>query len=155
MAFDNTVSIVGNMTRDPELRFTQTGLAVCDFGVAWNQRSQNGEDKAHFFDVTCWRELAENVAETLGKGSRVLVQGRLDYQTWEGQNGERRSKIQVLAEDVAPSLKFATAQVNRIDRRDGGGNQGNGPSAGGRPNNAPNTGSDFGAGYDIPDEEPF
>ena len=59
MAFDNTVSIVGNMTRDPELRFTQTGLAVCDFGVAWNQRSQNGEDKAHFFDVTCWRELAE------------------------------------------------------------------------------------------------
>ena len=70
MAFDNNIVIVGNLTRDPELRFTQSGVAVCSLGVAWNQRSgpNGGEDKSHFFNVTCWRELAENCAETLTKG---------------------------------------------------------------------------------------
>ena len=155
MAFDNAVSIVGGMTRDPELRFTANGLAVCSFGVAWSQRSQDREEKSHYFEVTCWRNLAENVAETLQKGNRVLVTGRLDFSTWDTPNGEKRNKVQIVAEDVAPSLMWTTATLNRVDRRDGGGNQGNGPSSGGRPNNAPNTGSDFGAGYDIPDEEPF
>ena len=77
MAFDNNVVLVGNATRDPELRFTQSGAAVCDFGLAWNQRSQQGEDKAHYFEITCWRDLAENVAESVTRGMRVVVYGRL------------------------------------------------------------------------------
>ena len=138
----------GNVTRDPELRFTQGGAAVCSFGLAWNQRSQQGEDKAHFFDISCWRDLAENVAESLTRGMRVVVYGRLDYRTWEGQNGEKRSAVQIVADEVSPSIRWATAQVSKNER--GGG----GPSQSPQPNPS-NSGSDFGAGYDIPDEEPF
>ena len=148
MAFDNNVVLVGNVTRDPELRFTQGGAAVCSFGLAWNPRSQQGEDKAHFFDISCWRDLAENVAESLTRGMRVVVYGRLDYRTWEGQNGEKRSAVQIVADEVSPSIRWATAQVSKNER--GGG----GPSQSPQPNPS-NSGSDFGAGYDIPDEEPF
>ena len=147
MAFDNNVVLVGNVTRDPELRFTQGGAAVCSFGLAWNQRSQQGEDKAHFFDISCWRDLAENVAESLTSGMRVVVYGRLDYRTWEGQNGEKRSAVQIVADEVSPSIRWATAQVSKNER-------GGGPSQSPQPNPS-NSGSDFGAGYDIPDEEPF
>ena len=148
MACDNNVVRGGNVTRDPELRFTQGGAAVCSFGLAWNQRSQQGEDKAHFFDISCWRDLAENVAESLTRGMRVVVYGRLDYRTWEGQNGEKRSAVQIVADEVSPSIRWATAQVSKNER--GGG----GPSQSPQPNPS-NSGSDFGAGYDIPDEEPF
>ena len=148
MAFDNNVVLVGNVPRAPELRFTQGGAAVCSFGLAWNQRSQQGEDKAHFFDISCWRDLAENVAESLTRGMRVVVYGRLDYRTWEGQNGEKRSAVQIVADEVSPSIRWATAQVSKNER--GGG----GPSQSPQPNPS-NSGSDFGAGYDIPDEEPF
>ena len=140
--------LVGNVTRDPELRFTQGGAAVCSFGLAWNQRSQQGEDKAHFFDISCWRDLAENVAESLTRGMRVVVYGRLDYRTWEGQNGEKRAAVLIVADEVSPSIRWATAQVSKNER--GGG----GPSQSPQPNPS-NSGSDFGAGYDIPDEEPF
>ncbi len=148
MAFDNNVVLVGNVTRDPELRFTQGGAAVCGFGIAWNQRSNQGEDKAHYFDVSCWRDLAENVAESVTKGMRVVIYGRLDYRNWEGQNGEKRSAVQIVADEVSPSIRWATAQANRVNRRDGEAGPANQPSS-------PNTGSDFGAGYEIPDEEPF
>ena len=149
MAFDNNVVLVGNVTRDPELRFTQGGAAVCDFGVAWNSKNPvTEEEKAHFFDVTCWRQLAENVAESVTRGMRVVVYGRLDYQSWETQNGEKRSTVKVLADEVSPSIKWATAQVSKNERGGGGPSQ---PSQ----SNSPNTGSDFGAGYEIPDEEPF
>ena len=148
MAFDNNVVLVGNVTRDPELRFTQGGAAVCGFGVAWNQRSQQGEDKAHYFEITCWRDLAENVAESVTRGMRVVVYGRLDYQSWETQNGEKRSTVKVLADEVSPSIRWATAQVSKNERGGGGSPQ--------PPQPAPsNEGSDFGAGYEIPDEEPF
>ena len=73
MAFNNNITVVGNITRDPELRFTPGGAAVANFGLAWNRKDQNGEDVASFFDVTCWRSLAENVAESLTKGARVIV----------------------------------------------------------------------------------
>ena len=119
MAFDNTVSLVGNVTRTPELRFTQGGAAVCSFGVAWNQKNQQGEDKAHFFDVTCWRDLAENVAESVTTGMRVVVYGRLDYRTWDGANGEKRTAIQIVADDVSPSLKWATANIEKNNRAGG------------------------------------
>ena len=83
MAFNNTITIIGNLTRDPELRFTQSGLALCEFGLASNLRKQNGEEEAMFFNVTCWRSLAENVAESLGKGARVIVTGRLKWRSGE------------------------------------------------------------------------
>ena len=140
MAFDNNVTVVGNITRDPELRFTPSGAAVTNFGLAWNRRSQNGEDETSFFDVTCWRDLAENVAESLTKGSRVVVYGRLDQRSWENQEGERRSKGEIIADEVAPSLRWATAEITKNARGDDAG--------GSRPAAAP--ASNF-----PTDEEPF
>ena len=153
MAFDNNVVIVGNVTRDPELRYIPSGTPVTSFGVAWNQRSsQGGEEKAHFFDVTCWRELAENVAESISKGSRVVIYGRLDYRSWESENGEKRSAVQIVADEVSPSLRWATAEVTKTDRRaDGGSGGGLSGSSGPAPG-----GSTGGAGEPFPtDEEPF
>ena len=133
MAFDNTVTIIGNVTRDPELRYLNSGTALASFGVAWNNRykDRNGEqvEETSFFDVTCWRDLADNVAESISKGDRVIVYGRLDQRSWETQEGDKRSKVEIQADEVAPSLKWATAQVNKI-RRDGpsgGGNAGGPP----------------------------
>ena len=116
MAYDNTVTIVGNMTRDAELRYTASGVAVTEFGVAWNSKDRDGNESVSFFDVTCWRELAEHVAESLGKGNRVIVYGRLDQNTWETKDGDKRSKVRVMADDVAPRLRWATANVERTPR---------------------------------------
>ena len=116
MAFDNTVTVVGNMIRDAELRYTASGIAVTEFGVAWNSKDKDGNESVSFFDVTCWRELAEHVAESLGKGSRVIVHGRLDQNTWETKDGDKRSKVRVMADDVGPSLRWATANVERTPR---------------------------------------
>ena len=116
MAYDNTVTIVGNMTRDAELRYTASGVAVTEFGVAWNSKDRDGNESVAFFDVTCWRELAEHVAESLGKGNRVIVYGRLDQNTWETKDGDKRSKVRVVADDVAPSLRWATANGERTPR---------------------------------------
>ncbi len=114
MAFDNTVIIVGNLTRDPELRYTQGSNAVAKFGLAWNRKDKNGQETTGFFDITCWADLAENVAESLTKGMRVVVYGRLDYQSWESKDGGgKRSKVEIVADEVAPSLRWATADVER------------------------------------------
>lgn len=123
MANGNTVTIVGNCTRDPELRFTPSGQAVATFGVAVNRRWQNRqtqewEEDTSFFDVTCWQQLAENVSESLQKGSRVIVTGRLDQRSWETEAGEKRSKVEIVADEIGPSLRFATATVQRNERRD-------------------------------------
>lgn len=156
MAIDNNVTITGNVTRDPELRFTPSGQAVANFGVAVNRRwqnrqSQEWEEQVSFFDVTCWAQLAENVSETLSKGTRVTVTGRLDQRSWETQDGDKRSKIEIVADDVAISLRFATAEVTRNERRgDGGGGAGGGGGGGGRSYNAPQRTPDY-----DPDEEPF
>jgi single-strand DNA-binding protein len=122
MSNGNNVTIVGNLTRDPELRFTPTGQATATFGVAVNRRWQNRqtnewEEATSFFDVVCWREMAENAAQSLSKGSRVVVTGRLDQRSWETAEHERRSKIEITADEVAPSLRFATAQITRNERR--------------------------------------
>lgn len=146
-----TVTLVGNLTRDPELRYTPSGAAQATFGIAVNRRWQNREnqqweEKTSFFNVTCWRDLAQNVSESLEKGSRVLVSGRLEQRSWETQDGERRSVVEVVADEVGPSLRWATATVNRNERRDGVGGEGFGGS--GRPvSNEP-------PAYD-PSEEPF
>src|SRR5258708_29410187 len=105
---DNTITIVGNVTRDPELRFTSSGQAAASFGLAVNRRWQNRqtqewEEAVSFFDVTCWRDLAENVAETVTKGARVIVTGRLEQRSWETDDGERRSRTEVVAHAVGPS----------------------------------------------------
>jgi single-strand DNA-binding protein len=113
MAFDNTLTVVGNMTRDPELRYTANGVAVTDFGLAWNRKDKDDNEVVSFFDVTCWRDLAEHVAESLGKGIRVVVHGRMEQDTWENDQGEKRSKVKVIAEEVAPSLRWATVTVQK------------------------------------------
>ncbi len=122
MSNGNHVSIVGNLTRDPELRFTPSGQATATFGVAVNRRWQNRqnnewEEATSFFDVVCWAQLAENAAQSLSKGTRVVVSGRLDQRSWETQEHERRSKIEITADEVAPSLRYATASVTRNERR--------------------------------------
>ncbi|MET0803811.1 MAG: single-stranded DNA-binding protein [Acidimicrobiales bacterium] len=163
MAPGNTVTIVGNATREPELRFTASGQAVATFGVAVNRRWQNRnnewEESTSFFDVTCWAQLAENVAESVPKGGRVVVTGRLDQRSWETQEGDKRSKVEIVADDVAPSLRWATAQITKNERRDGGdgggfagGSGGGGGGGSNRP--APSAPPAAGGGYD-PDEEPF
>ncbi len=148
MGFDNTVTVVGNITRDPELRFTQGGMAVANFGVAWNKRKQDGEDEVSFFDVSCFRQLAENVAESLTKGSRVVIYGTLSQRSWENQEGERRSKVEIIADDVAPSLRWASAEIRKNEFKGGGGGASQGGGADRSVSNAP------APAYDM-DEEPF
>ena len=122
MATDNSVTLVGNITRDPELRFTNTGQATASFGLAVNRRWQNRqtqewEEATSFFDVVCWREMAENVTESLTRGARVIVTGRLEQRSWETQDGDKRSKVEVVADEIGPSLRWATAQVTKNERR--------------------------------------
>jgi single-strand DNA-binding protein len=133
----NSVTLVGNLTRDPELRYTPAGAATCQFGLAVNRRWQNRqtsewEEATSFFNVVAWREMAVNAGETLTKGARVIVNGRLEQRSWETPDGEKRSVVEVVADEIGPSLRWATAQVVRNERRpgDGGGFSG-GPSAGG------------------------
>jgi single-strand DNA-binding protein len=125
MAQDNQVVIVGNLTRDPELRYTPNGAALVKFGVAVSRRVKDdatGQWKdadTSFFDVTAWRTLAENVAETLSQGTRVVVVGRLRTNTWETPEGDKRSKVEIEAEEVGPSLKWASAKIEKQGRSSG------------------------------------
>jgi single-strand DNA-binding protein len=118
----NTTTLSGNLTRDPEINYTKEGQANATFGLAVNRRwqvrgSDAWEESTSFFDVVCWRELAENVALSLVKGARVIVSGRLEQHTWQTEAGERRSRVEVTADEVGPSLRFATAEVSRAERR--------------------------------------
>lgn len=128
------ITIVGNATRDPELRFTPAGVAVVSFGVAVNRRKKDGDkwvdDGADFYNVTAWRELGQNVAETVEKGTRVVVTGRLSQRQWETDAGEKRTSIEVNADEVGPSLRWASAKVSRNERSDkSSSSQQNGPPA--------------------------
>jgi single-strand DNA-binding protein len=121
----NATTVTGNLTRDPEIRYTRDGHASTLLGLAVNRRWENRETKeweesTSFFDVVCWRELAENAALSLTKGMRVMVTGRLEQRSWETGEGERRSKVEIVAEEIGPSLRFATAEVQRSERRLGG-----------------------------------
>ena len=134
----NSITLVGNLTRDPELRYTQGGRAVANFGMAVNRRYQmNGEwqEETSFFNVVAWAELGENAAASLSKGSRTIVFGRLQQREYENREGEKRSMVEVVADDIGPSLRWAQATVERNERSDGpsgGGPSGGGPSGGGR-----------------------
>jgi single-strand DNA-binding protein len=121
---DNEITITGNLVREPELRFTAGGTATCGFGVAVNRRyQQNGEwvdAPTNFFNVTVWGQYGENVAASLSKGDRVLVKGRLDFRKYQNKEGVEVTTHDIIADEVAPSLKYATAQISRIERESTG-----------------------------------
>jgi single-strand DNA-binding protein len=125
MAQDNQVVIVGNLTRDPELRYTPNGAALVKLGVAVSRRIKDDatgqwrDAETSFFNVTAWRSLAENVAESLTQGTRVVVVGRLRTNSWETPEGEKRSVVEIEAEEIGPSLKWATAKPEKQGRAPG------------------------------------
>ncbi len=153
MAMDNTITVVGNVTRDPELRFSQSGMPIATFGVAWNRRRADQEDEVSFFDVICFRQLAENVSDSITKGARVVIFGALQQRSWTNQDGDRRSKVEILAEEIAPSLRWATAEVTRNEYR-GSDSGGRGRSGGFDSGGDDSGGSGTKSNAPI-DEEPF
>jgi single-strand DNA-binding protein len=114
---DTHVTITGNLTEDPELRFTPAGAPVANFTVAVTPRVKDGDSwkdgETSFFRCTAWRSLAENLAESLTKGARIMVQGRLQQRSWETPEGDKRSVVEVQVEEAGPSLRWATAKVER------------------------------------------
>jgi single-strand DNA-binding protein len=144
MAGETIITVVGNLTADPELRFTPSGAAVASFTVASTPRTfdrQSNEWKdgeALFLRCSIWRQAAENVAESLTRGMRVIVQGRLQQRSYETREGEKRTVIEMQVDEIGPSLRYATAKVNRTSRGSdsGGGFGGGGGNAGGFGGNA-------------------
>ncbi|MGI5493049.1 single-stranded DNA-binding protein [Microtetraspora malaysiensis] len=174
-AGDTTITIVGNLVDDPELRFTPTGQAVARFRIASTPRfldRQTNEWKdgeGLFLTCNVWRQAAENVAESLQRGMRVIVQGRLRQRSYETKEGEKRTVYEVEVDEVGPSLRNATAKVNKTARQGGGGGGGGGfggpandpwasaspaPPSGGGFNQGGGGGGGFGGG-DFSDEPPF
>jgi single-strand DNA-binding protein len=149
---DNTITVIGNVTRDPELKFLNSGQAALRLAVAvsrrWqNRQTQEWEEKTSFFDVSAYGSLAENAANSLAKGSRVIVTGRMDQRTWETENGDKRSAFEIVADEIAPSLRWATAVVTKTPRAEGGNFQTSDRPAAAARSNEPST-------YAF-DEEPF
>ncbi|MGB3886791.1 single-stranded DNA-binding protein [Gordonia sp. (in: high G+C Gram-positive bacteria)] len=176
---DTVITVVGNLTADPELRFTASGAPVANFTVASTPRTfdrQTNEWKdgeALFLRCSIWRDVAENVTESLKKGTRVIVQGKLKQRSYDTREGERRTVVELEVDEIGPSLRYATANVTRTQRGGGGynsGNQGGGNSGGGYNNqqsqgrpqqpanapaddpwgSAPAAGGGFGGGDDEP-----
>jgi len=140
VAGETTITVVGNLTADPELRFTPSGAAVANFTVASTPRTfdrQSNEWKdgeALFLRCNIWREAAENVAESLTRGSRVIVTGRLKQRSFETREGEKRTVFELEVDEIGPSLRYATAKVNKANRSGGGGGGfGGGGGGGSRP----------------------
>ena len=169
MAGETVITVVGNLVDDPELRFTPSGAAVANFRIASTPRTfdkQTNEWKdgdALFLSCAGWRQYAENVAESLTKGMRVIVQGRLKSRQYETREGEKRTAMEIDVEEVGPALRYATAKVNRASRGGGGGGYGGG-SGGGAPAGDPwssqpaassGGGSDFGGGAAAPANDPW
>jgi len=155
MAFSvNNTTILGNLTRDPELRFTPNGTAVASFGLAVNRNIQNKnsgewETRVDFFNVTAWYKLAENCAESLSKGDRVLVSGRLSQDSWESKDGQKRSTVRIIATVVAPSLEFASCRIEKNPRLEEGISAGSSGTTGSAPEESSIEEVDF-SDEDIP-----
>ena len=150
MASENSVTLVGNLTRDPELRYTQSGRGVASFGLAVNRRyQQNGEwqEQTSFFNITAWGDLGENLAASVTKGSRIIVTGRLQQREYETREGDKRTIVEVIADEAGPSLRWAQAQVERISRDAADSGSGGGGGGGGGASRAPDP--------VYGDEEPF
>lgn len=150
---DNSITVCGNLTADPELRFTQTGTANANFGMAVNRKWQNKatnewEEEVSFFRCVAWRDTAEHIAESLQKGARVVVTGRLQQRRWETDDGESRSVFEIVVDDIGPSLRWATVDVHRVERQ--------GPRNDAPPPDDPFTGTAAPAAQPaLGDEEPF
>ena len=153
---DNSITIVGNLTRDPEIRYTASGQASARLGMAVSRRWQNRqtnewEERTSFFNIVAWGDMAENISDTLAKGARVIVNGRLEQRSWETEQGEKRSVVEVVADEIGPSLRWATAEVKRSERRggsggaSGGGGDFSGGGASGGSSNRPAGGSEGGS----------
>ncbi len=174
MAGETIITVVGNLTSDPELRYTQNGLAVANFTIASTPRSfdrasndwKDGE--ALFLRASVWREFAEHVASSLSKGSRVVATGRLKQRSYETREGEKRTSIELEVDEIGPSLRYATAQVTRAAGGGGAGGGGGGVRGGGggggnqvadEPWGSPAPASSAGDGWSSPgnynDETPF
>jgi single-strand DNA-binding protein len=147
----SNVTLIGNLTMDPELRFTPSGIAMARIGLAVNRRYQrDGEwqEQTSFFYGTVWREQAESVAESLQKGARVIVSGQMEQRTWQDKDGQDRESIEIRIDEIGPSLRWATATVNKTQRQDNW-SEGN-KSSGSGGASAPSPRDDYG-----PDEAPF
>ncbi|MFC5996085.1 single-stranded DNA-binding protein [Pseudonocardia hispaniensis] len=162
MAGETVITVVGNLTADPELRFTPSGAAVANFTVASTPRTfdrQTGEwrdGEALFLRCNIWRQAAENVAETLTRGMRVLVQGRLRQRSFETREGEKRTVVELEVDEVGPSLRYATAKVNKVSRGSGsGGFGGGGGAAAGGYDDPWGSAPPAGSGPAADDEPPF
>lgn len=135
-------TIVGNLTRDPELKFTPNGAPVCDFSIATNRRTFNKQSghyedgKTTYIDCTAWQQLAENIAQSVSRGEQVIATGRLDLEQWETNEGERRQRLKMIAEAAGPGLQYGTTVFTK--RLPGGGQQAAGGAAwGSNPNAQP------------------
>jgi len=166
MAGETVITVIGNLTEDPELRYTPSGAAVAKFRVASTPRTfdrASGEwrdGEAMFLSCNAWRNLAENVAETLSRGSRIIVQGRLRQRNYETREGEKRTVFELEVDEIGPSLRYATAKVQKVSRGAGGAGGGGSRSGGGAPSDDPwataspaPAGRSGGGGFD--DEPPF
>ena len=169
MAGETTITVVGNLTNDPELRFTPSGSAVANFTIASTPRTfdrQSNEWKdgeTLFLRASVWREAAENVAESLTKGMRVIVSGRLKSRSYETKEGEKRTVIELEVDEIGPSLRYANAKVNRTQRSGGqggqggfgGGNSGGGFGGGQGANQGGTTGGTWGGNQPAAQEDPW
>ena len=171
MAGETTITVIGNLTNDPELRFTPSGSAVANFTIASTPRTfdrQSNEWKdgeTLFLRASVWREAAENVAESLTKGTRVIVSGRLKSRSYETKEGEKRTVIELEVDEIGPSLRYANAKVNRTQRSGGQGGFGGGNSNGGfggggfgggqGGNQGGNTGGSWGGNQPAAQDDPW
>ena len=162
-AGDTQITIIGNLTRDPELRYTPTGQAVASFAVASTPRfldkstNEWKDGDSLFLNCNIWRQAAENVAESLQRGMRVIVSGRLRQRSYETKEGEKRTVYEVEVDEVGPSLRYASAKVVKSSRSGGGGGGGYGGGSGGGAADpwAAEPAESFGGGDAPPDEPPF
>ncbi|HEY0561393.1 MAG TPA: single-stranded DNA-binding protein [Frankiaceae bacterium] len=160
MAGETVITVVGNLTSDPELRFTPSGAAVASFTVASTPRTLDRasnewkDGEALFLRCSVWRQAAENVAESLTKGARVVVQGRLRQRSFETKEGEKRTVIELEVDEIGPSLRYATAKVNRTTRGGSGGGGGGG-YGGGAGNGAGSGGGGWGGGGGGATDDPW
>lgn len=157
---DSTITVVGNLTKDPEIRYTSGGRGQASFGIAVSRRYQvNGEwqEQTSFFNVVAWGTLAENAAASLTKGTRVVVTGRLEQRSYETKEGEKRSVVEVIADEIGPSLRWARADVERVASGAGGGGGTGGYDRGGSGGGGGGSrgGSSGGGDPVYGDEEPF
>jgi single-strand DNA-binding protein len=161
MAGETVITVVGNLTADPELRFTPSGAAVASFTIASTPRTfdrntnewKDGE--ALFLRCSIWRQAAENVAESLQRGMRVVAQGRLRQRSYETREGEKRTVIEMEVDEVGPSLRYATAKVNRTQRGSSGGGFGSSGSDSAAPAEDPWGSAPASSGGGFSDEPPF